>query len=259
MSHGFGELDVDQAVHAEDVAHASGDKGLLLLAVRKDSAAAVAADGDYIALIVDANGRLHVLDQNSAAIKAQTDKLTFIAGNVLSVSLGSSVSNSALLITGDEAHDAADAGSPVKIGSKALDLAESPTAVAKDDRVQAAFDRHGVQYVIGGHPNAQTAAGQRTGSGNTTAIAAPGAGKRIVITRLSAYSKNSSANDCQAKFLFNGGSTIAEHDGVAPGSGFVEGNGAGILGVGGDNTAFDFTTDAAADVNYNVTYYIMDG
>lgn len=55
--------------YQEDAAHQSGDTGTLALAVRKDTAAQVAGtDGDYSVLITDANGRLHVLDQNSAAI-----------------------------------------------------------------------------------------------------------------------------------------------------------------------------------------------
>jgi hypothetical protein len=46
---------------AEDAQHASGDLGVMLLAVRKDTASALAgADADYIPLIVDASGRLHV-------------------------------------------------------------------------------------------------------------------------------------------------------------------------------------------------------
>lgn len=46
---------------AEDAAHTSGDYGLVLLAVRKDTAAALAGtDGNYHVLEVDANGRLHV-------------------------------------------------------------------------------------------------------------------------------------------------------------------------------------------------------
>jgi len=47
---------------AEDAAHSSGDTGVFVLAVRKDTAAALAGtDGDYIPFIVDANGRLHVV------------------------------------------------------------------------------------------------------------------------------------------------------------------------------------------------------
>lgn len=62
---------------AEDAAHASGDMGLMALVVRKDVAVSLAgSDGDYLPLIVDANGRLHVnvaaatrtLDSVSAAL-----------------------------------------------------------------------------------------------------------------------------------------------------------------------------------------------
>lgn len=56
---------------AEDAAHVSGDKGVVALAVRRDTAAVGSGtDGDYSTLNVDANGRLHVLDANSATIAA---------------------------------------------------------------------------------------------------------------------------------------------------------------------------------------------
>lgn len=52
---------------AEDAAHASGDSGIPVLVVRKDTAATLAGtDGDYTLLIVDANGRLHTLDNTGA-------------------------------------------------------------------------------------------------------------------------------------------------------------------------------------------------
>lgn len=45
----------------EDAAHSSGDPGIMALAVRKDTASALAStDGDYIPLVVDSSGRLHV-------------------------------------------------------------------------------------------------------------------------------------------------------------------------------------------------------
>lgn len=61
---------------AEDAAHSSGDRGIQTLAVRKDTAAALAGtDGDYAPLEVDANGRLHVIDVSgvtlAAALKAE--------------------------------------------------------------------------------------------------------------------------------------------------------------------------------------------
>ncbi len=46
---------------AEDSAHASGDVGVMMLSVRKDTAAALAGtDGDYQPPITDASGRMHV-------------------------------------------------------------------------------------------------------------------------------------------------------------------------------------------------------
>lgn len=50
----------------EDAAHSSGDLGSLSLGVRQDTATALAADGDYIPLIVDSSGRLHVNVGSSA-------------------------------------------------------------------------------------------------------------------------------------------------------------------------------------------------
>lgn len=45
---------------AEDAAHTSGDVGVMALGVRKDTRAADAADGDYVALHVDNLGQLQV-------------------------------------------------------------------------------------------------------------------------------------------------------------------------------------------------------
>lgn len=56
---------------AEDAAHSSGDRGIQALAVRKDTAAALAgADGDYAPLEVDADGRLHTIDVSGVTIAA---------------------------------------------------------------------------------------------------------------------------------------------------------------------------------------------
>lgn len=53
---------------SEDEAHISGATGTMPLSVRQDTAAALGGtDGDYQPLITDANGRLHVINQNSAS------------------------------------------------------------------------------------------------------------------------------------------------------------------------------------------------
>lgn len=73
-------------VVAEDAAHTDGDTGLVLMAVRQDSAAALAGtDGDYTPLITDANGRLHVV-ATAASSSNLTDDAAFTPGtSVVSV------------------------------------------------------------------------------------------------------------------------------------------------------------------------------
>ena len=52
---------------AEDAPHSSADVGVMALTVRQNTAASLSGtDGDYQPLITDTNGRLHVLDANSA-------------------------------------------------------------------------------------------------------------------------------------------------------------------------------------------------
>lgn len=64
------------AQKAEDAAHASGDKGVMALVVRKDTAAALAgADGDYAPLEVDASGRLWVNIGAMVALPAGTNNI----------------------------------------------------------------------------------------------------------------------------------------------------------------------------------------
>lgn len=67
----------------EDAAHASGDTGVMLLAVRKDSAAALAGtDGDYIPLTTDSTGRLRIaaLPASSGVDIGDVDVASIAAG-----------------------------------------------------------------------------------------------------------------------------------------------------------------------------------
>jgi len=59
---------------AEDAAHQTGDKGVMALSVRANTAAATSGtDGDYQPLITDTNGRLHVIDVTGATIQLAED------------------------------------------------------------------------------------------------------------------------------------------------------------------------------------------
>jgi hypothetical protein len=59
------------AIKAEDAAHTTGDKGIMGLSVRSDTAAATAGtDGDYQPLITDATGKLHVNVGNAVTVSS---------------------------------------------------------------------------------------------------------------------------------------------------------------------------------------------
>lgn len=99
--------------------------------------------------------------------------------NGLTVNLGTNND-----VRGDVAHDAADAGEPVKIGFKAytLDGTAPQTAVAEADRVNGIADLHGRQYVATEHPFFfHVSADYATAQTNTSVKAAPGAGLSIYI------------------------------------------------------------------------------
>lgn len=87
-------------------------------------------------------------------------------------------------VSGDTAHDSADAGEPVKIGGKAKETdGTDPGSVAEDDRVNAHFDRNGRQLVNTAHPNLWSVAeNHSTAQTNNALKAAPGANLSLYIT-----------------------------------------------------------------------------
>jgi hypothetical protein len=149
---------------AEDAAHASGDVGVMALAVRSNTAASTSgADGDYQPLITNTTGHLWV-DASGQTLSA--------GGNV--------------------AHDAADSGNPVKVGGKARTT--NPTAVADADRADLFMDDVGRPVVLLNQCRDLTAVQQTTitsSTSETTIVSAAGAG--VFADLLSLTITNSSA------------------------------------------------------------------
>ena len=131
--------------------------------------------------------------QVDAALPAGTNAIGKLSANsgvdigdvdVTSIT-GVTMSNDAIQTTGDEAHDAADAGNPVKIGFKgyAFDGTAPQTAVAEADRVNAISDLQGIQYVQISHPMFwHVSADYASAQTNATVKAAPGAGLKLYVT-----------------------------------------------------------------------------
>lgn len=173
-------------------------------------------------------------------------------------------------VSGDVAHDTTDAGEPVKVGMKAVDLGATPTAVAANDRTNWYASRAGVPFVLGGHPNIISKSLQITdadGAATDVALVTVAAGTAIVVTKVSVMADNANTVDVSVRIGFGTTNTpavdaagvILFHPGIAPGSGLVEGSGAGIIGIGASNEDLRVTCEdpVTGSINITVTYFTV--
>lgn len=265
---------------ATDDCGAPGHAQIVKLAISTDgSATLIPADAtngidvDVTRVKPDGTNTMPSLDAAARAGFAKLTDGTLTAGLVDET--GASAVD-AQAVGGGTPHDAVDSGNPVKMGAKAIAHGTNPTAVAAGDRTDTYANRAGVQFVIGGHPNAVTSTTRipaATGA-QTDAAIGPGtvsAGLKVVVTRISVTCSNANSVNVAVKVGF-GASTLpadsttgaagvlVDHEGVPPGGGFVIGNGAGILGVGADGEELRWTCDSptAGHVIISVTYFTIE-
>ena len=221
---------------AEDVAHATGDMGIPAWCVANEANTAFAADGDYVPTASDTEGNTRVV--------------------------------------GNRDHDAVDAGEVVKIGGVAVSGSATPTSVAAADRTRWIFNQHGIPYIIGGHPNLITREfdfGTAAQTDLNLAAAVVAADERIYVTLIDVMCDKANSVNVSARVGFGTASVptasatgvsgmIGSHPGIAPGSGFVRGTGAGVIAVGAAGEEPRITTSAATSGNTHVTisYYLVD-
>lgn len=171
---------------------------------------------------------------------------------------------------GNIAHDAADAGNPVKVGAKAVDLGANPTAVAASDRTDLLASRAGQLFTIGGHPNILSQNLQVTdadGAQTDAAIITAAAGVSIVVTAIEVTADNANSTDVSVRIGFGTANTPAAdaskvvlfHPGIAAGSGVVKGNGGGIIGIGASDEDLRVTCEDPTNgsISITVTYYTV--
>jgi hypothetical protein len=172
----------------------------------------------------------------------------------------------ALLGSGDVAHDATDAGNPVKIGARAVAHGTNPTAVAAGDRTDLLASRAGIPWVIGGHPNVVSLEYATTGAQTDTAIVSVSAGTKIVVTQLQLLADNANTAFPSVRIGFGATNTptttgvVLSHPGVPAGGGVSRGDGSGILGIGGDGEDLRITCGAptGGSLRVLVSYYTIE-
>ena len=167
------------------------------------------------------------------------------------------------IISGNLAHDAVDAGNPVKMGLKAIAYGANPNAVAAADRTDWYANRAGVPFVIAGHPNILCLRAQYTSAQTNVAIVTIAAGLKIVVTSIAVTTDNANGADMSVRIGFGvlnlTGTTgmILSHPGIAAGSGVVMGDGSGILGIGADDEDLRITCEAGT-VDVVVSYFTIE-
>lgn len=157
-----GSKTVSELVKAEDAPHASGDPGVQLFAVRKDTAVSLSGtDGDYTPLIVDENGRLHVqpVQTNNSLLQAR--------------------------VAGVDQHDDPAGTRPVQIAGR---YSSSPAKVSDSgDLAALAVTQEGKILDIHSTAAADTTIANENYSSaqtNNQLVAAPGANKRLVVVEI---------------------------------------------------------------------------
>ena len=176
------------------------------------------------------------------------------------------------IVEGSVAHDGADADNPVKLGLKTIAHGTNPTQVAAADVSDWYANRHGIPFMIGGHPNILTknlnvsdADGAQT---DTDIIGAVSPGTKLVVTWLTVTVDEDTTAGTQCRIGFGTTNTpaldaagvIMSHSGIAPGSGVATGNGAGIIGVGADGAELRVTCEdpAGGALDITVGYFTIE-
>lgn len=203
-----------------------------------------------------------------------TDEVSGVHYQRIKVVDGTEDSTTALVVSsegaartsGDVAHDAADAGAPVKLGAVAIAHGTNPTAVAAADRTNLYANRAGVLFAIGGHPNIVTLEAEYTAAQTDTAIVTVAGGLKIVVTQVMAVCDRANTVDVGVRIGFGATNTptttgvVLTHPGIAAGSGVSRGDGSGILGVGADGADLRITSEAPTTgaLRVLVSYYTVE-
>jgi hypothetical protein len=161
------------------------------------------------------------------------------------------------------------------IGYHSVAHGTNPDAADALDAVNPITNRHRVPFMIGGHPNIQTVEYYAAGSTTQTAfkVITVSSGTKIVITMIEALVSNACTVNVKVRVGFgtsviptepSSGATVAgmvlTHGAIAPGSGVVLGNGAGIVAVGGDDEDLILAhgVSTSGDVRLRVSYYTIE-
>lgn len=169
-------------------------------------------------------------------------------------------------VVGTATHDSAVLTTGLQPMLGAVAHGANPTAVAAGDAVRWTANRAGVPFVLGGHPNAVTLEAAYTTAQTDAAVVTVGAGTKIAVTNAAWVCDNANSVDVGVRLGFGAVNTptttgvVLTHPGVAAGSGYDRGTGAGLLGVGADGEDLRVTSEVptSGSCRVLVTYFTIE-
>lgn len=153
------------------------------------------------------------------------------------------------------------------LGAKAIAHGANPTAVAAGGEADLFVNRHGVPFVLGGHPNIISRShviADSDGAQTNYALLAVAAGSKAVITQISAVCDAGNTTNIAVRIGFGtasvptpalAGTNGLVIDGVfGAGSGQQKGMGAGIIAIGDDDEDLRLTCGDPVGGNLFIQY-----
>jgi len=170
------------------------------------------------------------------------------------------------VVAGDVSHGTADSGNPVKTGAKTIAFGTNPSAAAAAARTDLYANRHGIQFVLGGHMAPVTKSASYTTTQTNAAFLTPASGKKIVLLGISVFSDTANADvlECRVGFGATTISTTAAviyHPGIAKGSGVVFGYAGGVVATGATDEVLRITIIGivgADELTLSVLYFEIE-
>ena len=243
------------ALVTREVARGSSTSAASIPVVIASDQGDVSIDDGGNSITVDDGGTTISVDDGAGSLTVDG---TVTAAQATAASLNAQVQ-------GNVAADTADAGNPIKIGGRAVEFGDDPNSYEDGDRADSIFNRDGVMFVLGGHPNMIARRDNYTGAQTDTAIVTVGASDSIVVTGLSVLAHNANSVDVTVRIGFGTTTTpvntsvVLAHPGIAPGSGVVEGTGTAVLGFGsgGQDLRITSTVPTGGSIDVLVKYFII--
>jgi len=213
-----------------------------------------------------------VTENQFAAPRLSTRRALLVEGvaSGTAVNVAGPVTNAgafAVQAAGTTAHGGAEQN-PQQIGLATIAHGTNPTQIAAGLNTKWYANRHGIPFVMGGHPNILTLKHTTiTTAVSDAAIVTVAAGLKIVVTRITVTLDSASTVFPSVIIGFATATTptttsvLVAHGGVPAGGGFTVGDGSGILGVGADNEDLRVTTTGNATGNglwITVSYFSVE-